>query len=426
MDTRRRRKYISAAYRYAFSGLVLNYYLYYESLWETPESSQEEREAGEEFGRILREFLEGRNALEDLDKLRSRIIKRMEILTGFSDCFQIYEYVLNRLERRFLSRMDSEYTPERLAMELVHSIALETSSAEQNERIRNIVAQLPVRFTKQKFYSMVMEALSLYAGAKQKDVERFLDMLKTSSMVKLPEYMETEEELYGILEDLRRRDYRSIDKEGFEQCDLGISRGSHILVDSIDRFVMLADLANDLYVLFLTRQEAIINAAEDQAFKEAASSILNALAGDTWCITEEEGEELLSRMEGIQESVEDLVMGGSEEGDETLDKVEKLLSGNHFMSLDGEEVSEETADKAWLKKQAQEFCMDLDQMFKGLPKAVVRGVMAKVLSSLPVIFHDSIEVEEYIRSSLESCSDHSEREACMELLEQELITDVMV
>ena len=98
MDTRRRRKQISAAYQYSFAGLVLNYYLYYEGAWETEGGSEEEKRDAEEFGRILGEFLEGRDALEDLDALRKRITKKMEALTGFSDCFQIYEYVLNRME----------------------------------------------------------------------------------------------------------------------------------------------------------------------------------------------------------------------------------------------------------------------------------------------------------------------------------------
>lgn len=47
--------------------------------------------------------------------------------------------------------------------------------------------------------------------------------------------------------------------------------------------------------------------------------------------------------------------------------------------------------------------------------------MAKVLSGLPLVFGSASEAEEYIRSGLESCSDHSERETCMELLEQELV-----
>ena len=56
-------------------------------------------------------------------------------------------------------------------------------------------------------------------------------------------------------------------------------------------------------------------------------------------------------------------------------------------------------------------------MFLGMQKSVIRAVMAKVWSSLPMIFQDSMEVEQYIRSSLESCADFAEREASIELLQ---------
>jgi len=84
-------------------------------------------------------------------------------------------------------------------------------------------------------------------------------------------------------------------------------------------------------------------------------------------------------------------------------------------------VNEHASEISETEKKAEEFCEQLDKMFGSMPKAVIRAVMAKVLSGLPMIFRDSQEVEDYIRSSLESCTDHGEREACMELLEQELM-----
>ena len=421
MDTRRRRKQISAAYQYSFAGLVLNYYLYYEGAWETEGGSEEEKRDAEEFGRILGEFLEGRDALEDLDALRKRITKKMEALTGFSDCFQIYEYVLNRMERRFIPMKDSGYTPGELASALVRSIAGEPSSARRNERMQNIVAQLPARFTRQKFYSMIMERLSVFGGTEKDNVEDFLYMHKSSAMVKLPENMDQEKELYEILELLREADYRGMDKDQYLHVSSALSEGSRILMESIDSFVIMVCLVNDLYVLFLTRGEAMVDAAQDQAFRKGAAGILRALQNKDRRLMEEEGEELLNRMEGVQESAEELVLSGGGEDDEILSKVNKLVSGSRFMPLEETKVSHETADQAWIEKQAEEFCRELDQLFAKLPKAAVRAVMAKVLSGLPLVFGSASEAEEYIRSGLESCSDHSERETCMELLEQELV-----
>ena len=96
------------------------------------------------------------------------------------------------------------------------------------------------------------------------------------------------------------------------------------------------------------------------------------------------------------------------------------------MSLEEKKVSHETADQALIEERGKAFCEDLDRLFADMQKPVVRAVMAKVLSGLPMVFQDSQEIREYIQMSLEGCSDYAEREACMELLEQELMVDAVV
>lgn len=421
LEIRKRRKYIWAAYRYSFSRLVLNYYLYYESMWDAADIPAERTREGEEFEELLESFLKGKNAMKDLDRLRTKVIGRIQALTGFSDCFQVYEYVLNRMERRFIPMEDSRYTPEELGEALIEAIAALKHPADQNEKIRSIVGQLPIRFTRQKFYAMVSEKLSLYAGLKKSDVENFLGMLKASAMVRLPDHMEEEKELYRYLSVLRDEGYQNMDLDGFRRCVNALSAATAALNHTVDCLTMLADLINDLYVLFLTEREAMADVTEDQYFRNGVSRILQAVRTRDKGLSEDEGDQILTRMEGIQESVEDLVMAGSPGEDETLKKLAKLLSASSFMDLEDKEDSFELTDKAWMEKKAREFCQELDEMFGGMEKAVVRGVMAKVLSELPVMFQDGMEVQRYIISSLESCSDHGERQASMELLEQELM-----
>ncbi len=421
MENRRRKRYMSAAYRNSFSKLMLNFYLYYEGLTDRAETSEEERAFTEEFGRILKGFLGGQEDLESLEALRNRIVEKTEILTAFSDCFQIYEYVLNRVERRFLVMKDSGRTPAGLAAELVQHIAGLEDDAGRNEMLREIIAQLPVRFTRQKFYSLVMERFSVLTGVSKASIEDFLYMLKTSAMVQLPEHMEAEEELYRILSELRNMDYRGLSREEFESCTRSLAHASRLLLDQTDEHVLMAEMINDLYVLFLTRQEALVEAGEDQDFKTCLSRILDAVDKEEDSLVGEEGRRLLERIEGIQEAVEEIIQAGTDRDDPVLNKIDRLLSGSSFMSLEETEDSGGEADREFVEKKAEEFCEQLDKMFGSMPKAVIRAVMAKVLSGLPMIFRDSQEVEDYIRSSLESCTDHGEREACMELLEQELM-----
>ena len=430
MENRARKKKISAAYRYCFSGLVLQLWLYCEErLVGQRDISREELAVGQELTGILQAFLERGDeaqgaevqesqAFERLKSVRDRIIGRVEILTAFSDCFQIYEYVLNRVERRFVTLDDSRYTPEELASSLVETMAAMGDGVQRNGFLKDIVSQLPVRFTKKKFYAMVTERLTTYVGLNRGGVEDYLSMLRGSAMVSLPEGMEGEEELFSSLACLRQADYRNLDREGYERCRASFEEGSMLLTEKMDYYLSVEQMVNDLYVVFLTQGERMTDALEDMRFRTSAARILEALEQENREFFEKE--EFLIHMEGIQEAAMNLVMAGSGERDEILDKVDRLLSGSHFMSVEPEAVRDEEADRGWIDQKAREFCQDMDGLFGTVPKAVARAVMAKVISNLPLVFRDSMEVEEYIRSSLDSCTDFAEREASMELLESQL------
>lgn len=425
MESRTRKKRIWASYRYCFARLVLQLWLFYEeSLDNVTWVSGKDKAFGEELTQIMRRFLEesqedgAKEAFERLKGLRDRIIGRVEILTAFSDCFQIYEYVLNRVERRFAAGKPSRHTPRELASLLVESMASMESPAERNGRLRDITAQLPVRFTRKKFYSMVMERLSSYGGLNRENVEDYLHMLKSSVMLKLPQGMEEERELYKQLECLCQAQYRNLEREDFDRCANALGEGTRLLSAKMDYYVSVQQMVNDLYVLFLTDREKVTDAVEDMKFRSCTENILDALqAGDGELLGTNE---IPREMEGIQESVIDLVMAAGAEKDPILDQVDRLVSGSLFMPAEAREACHQEADRQWLNREGEKLCEELEGLFTGMQKAVVRAVMAKVISSLPIVFRDSREVEEYICTSLESCTDAAEREASMELLENEL------
>lgn len=425
MESRTRKKRIWASYRYCFARLVLQLWLYYEeSMDNLTQVSMEDMAFGEELTQIIRRFLEENQedgteeAFRQLKGLRDRIIGRVELLTAFSDCFQIYEYVLNRVERRFLPGKPSSHTPKQLASLLVESMASMESPAERNGRLRDITAQLPIRFTRKKFYSMVMERLSSYGGLNRENVEDYLYMLKSSVMLKLPQGMEEERELYEQLECLCQAQYRDLKREDFDRCTEALEEGTRLLSAKMDYYVSVEQMVNDLYVLFLTDNEKVTDAGEDMKFRSCTENILDALQmGDGELLNKNK---IPGEMEGIQEAVIDLVMAAGTQRDPILDQVDRLVSGSLFMSVEAKEACCQEADRQWLDKEGTKLCEELEGLFAGMQKAVVRAVMAKVISSLPIVFRDSQEVEEYICASLESCTDAAEREASMELLEQEL------
>lgn len=165
------------------------------------------------------------------------------------------------------------------------------------------MGQLPVRYTRQKFYSLVMERLTVYAGAGKKSLEDLLYMLETSAMVKLPAGMKEERpELYDLLEVLRQADYRDMEKAAFENCQGCVTLGSSRLNNSADDLLILMDLINDLYVLQLCKEEALMDGMEEQAVRQILSGVWDHFEAGRKEMLADEITEMLFKLEGIQES----------------------------------------------------------------------------------------------------------------------------
>lgn len=89
------------------------------------------------------------------------------------------------------------------------------------------------------------------------------------------------------------------------------------------------------------------------------------------------------------------------------------------MSLKGHKPGGDAlVDDIMLKQALEQFQNEFSQAFDGQPKALVRAVMAKVLSCLPVFFESLEEAQEYIKNSLESCTDYMEKAITMKLIEE--------
>lgn len=419
MEDRRIKKYRSSAYRYAFSGLVLHTALFYEDMLSGLELSKREEEIRQEFDRLLKRWIQGGGNLEEVEALRNKINGAAEIMASYTDCFQLYRYVLAKVQRRFVKLAPSEYTLEEMTDAVIENFVWTDFTISY---LRNIIAILPVRFTRKKFYSMVTERLLTYTGILKEEMEFYLNKIKLSAMVQFPEGMDSEEELYRNLEVLRQGDYRNLDKAGYEKCQTALIQGADLLAKKVDFYQSVQEMVNDLYILYLTKDKKTTGTMEDQAFWQGIGKLQKAVeTGEE--LSYEEEEQILEPMEGIQEAVEDVVMAGVPEScsDPELKKVEKLVSGSLFGSLEERDTSGERTDRAWLEQQAESLCGELDKLFSSAPKIVVRSVMGVVLSCLPFPFKNNEEFRDYIRSSLESCTDYAEREGCLELLEQELM-----
>ncbi len=424
METHERKRLMSSAYRCAFSRLALNYYTFCEMMLESPAMAEDIRIREQEFGRLLDGFLNGEDRAAEVDALRSRNVKEMELLTSYADCYTIYEYVLNRLERRYVEMEAPKETPEEFAAKIVERLRASKDAVILDSGMRSVVAQLPIRYTRQKFYGLVMDKLTTYIGADKAGIEGLLYMLRTSAMVDLPEgraeqYPELEE-AYIVLRDA---DYRNMDRDGYENCRFRLDRAVEAYQTKADVKLQFESLLNDLYVLFMSRNEAMIDVWENDMFRHVVSGVREHFRKEGLTEIDETLTESLEDLEGIQESAMERIHFKEDETDGDLKKMEILMSASEFAPLEEAGGEAEPADREWVEEKSRQFCEDLEASFTGMPKAVMRAVMAGVLAQLPMTFRSVDELEEYIRESLLACTDYAEREACMELLAQELFEE---
>lgn len=426
------KKQLSAAYRYSYVRLALNYYTFYEEMCENNGISEQTKEYSLQFNRILKGFMEGGAELFQLDQLRDQIIKTIETISIYTECFEIYEYVFNRMERRFRDGVKITESVEELSERLMEFLMSSKDSVVMNERIQQVIGELPVRFTRQKFYTMLFDGLSVYTGSEKESLENMMYLLRTVTMVRKPEHMDQEyRDLYEISEQFKQADYRHMEQAEFRNCMVKIKYATDKLLGDIGIYLLFQDLINDLYVLMLTEQSAMMDLYEKQTLEKIVNSVLEKfLAGNT-SFVEADITKLLYELEGKQESAMERYQSypapeedSEDESVKLVKTVDRLLSGSFFAELIEDEDQETgVADRAFIEQKTSEFIKELDQVFAESSKPVVRAIMAKLLSSLPLAFDTLDDFQAYVSGSLGSCSDRAERECCMELLDQVMIDE---
>lgn len=437
MEIRKIKRRLTAAYHYSFIRMTLNFYTCYEMMAEkTGEPESEVLALYARYLEILSSFLEKQDmTLEGLESLRQDAIKEMEKLTAYTDIFQAYEYVMNRVEGRFMPQLVGK-KPEDMETfmdEVIQYLTGTSDPADFHERFQLIISQLPVRFTKNKFFALVEEGMSVYKGAPEAGLEDMIYVLRSEALLNRPLASDGDcetgeghyQKLYHMLEEFLQTDFRTLQAAEYYHLSSELEKaGEMISIESGD-ILMLMDLINDLYVLLLGEGQVIMDLEETQVMTKILKDVLTLFKEDKWREIPEETADLLPKLEGKQESsfdqwmaneisMEELAKENTPEA-EKLWKMELLLSGSSFASLE-RKASEKTVDEARIRKELDQLFADIRDSWKDLPKVLTRAAMAKCLSNLPITFKSSDEVESYIRNSLDSCSDEVEKEGCIRLI----------
>ncbi len=417
--------------------LSMNYYTAYDCQREELCKDSLYTKHIKEFHSLIGELLDNNlKSAAAVEALRNDITKIMEVVTAYVDRLRIFEYVLNRVEYRFIDKdFDETYYNTYLTNDLIHYILSDKDNVVIHSKIAEVVEQLPMRLSRNKFYEYLRDAFSLYHGAQKGTIDDFVYSLKTTAMLNVPEGFESmfpdTRELLNVLENA---DYAALDEVAFDNLTGALSLAVEKMTSCADAFVLLAQLVNDLYTVVLTESVAIVDAEDIDNAKAILSAIYESYKEGCIAVDDDVLERFIA-FEGKQENilmtvsqsdfaieyalenyVDELTGQNLLKVYENLLSVTKLQSGSNFVSLIKEDEKFEIPEDSYADEACEGLISELDAEFKTLAQPLRRAVMSSVLAQLPVFFNNTEEIQNYINVSLMQCSDVSEKAAVVEVL----------
>lgn len=421
---------------YSTVKLCLNFYTIREMLDEGTDIA-DFKEDYQVISNLLAKALIAREAIDDndiqtIDSLRNNVEYKMKLLTSYTDGFEMYEYILNRVEAGIKGTTEV-VDIELLSNKMFQYVFCENDTVVVNSKLQILMSQLPVRMTKNKFYDVVANTLSIYKGGETSSVDDFVDMLKTAVLIKKPDGFETEyPELYDIYTSLEATDYKTIDEATFDKLAEDVNQGAEFITKLVSFYMLFQEVINDTYTILLTSKAGVCN-IDDESYK-AAVKIINTCINS---FSEDSAEELMDAfmsLEGAQENVyenvmiletalDDVAVKSQESDDEiknsvtNLKTVEKLVSSSLFIDLNKEFNGEsKIADSEYIGKLKEELTSEFAEFFKDKSMVVVRAIMCKILAAMPIFLDTQQEIKTYFDYVLENCKNDSELTACNKLI----------
>lgn len=448
--------------RYSYVKLSMNYFTYYEMVGENDVKDEKLLHLtgrmndvigtvmGEPSGEILADCIARTEAV------RNEVIDIMTGLTSCVDIFNIYEYCLNRVEYRY--KDGSEFlksSDEELTRDILQYILSDKDNVVINSKICETVRQLPIRITKSRFFELLREGLKVYKDSEKGSVEDFLYMIRTVSMLDVSENtFVLSEDIKEIYNEFARTDFTELDQEKFNDLSGKLQYATDYIQTAVDRYMMLAENINDLYVILLSSKEYYGSIMPEllKGFENNQDELLHDERDYVNCrILIEKENQLFSHTdyEEVCEEIEDgfLYLEGKQEKyaelfqkygylldtvtkndgeileqmgvlsvSEYFDRIGKLVSGSIFVEFKDNPEKHEIAGIEYVNEKESELERELTEFFNNNKKNVNRAVMAHVLSELPVFFNNVEEIKDYIYRSLSGCRDKAEKAAVVQIL----------
>lgn len=381
---------------------------------------------------------------KELLAMRSEVMERMQVLTGYVDCFVVYEYILNRIQYRFEERQPMPEDPA-FAQEVLNFIFGSKDNVTINDNLRLVLGQLPMRMTRSHYYDLIRNCISVYKGSEIESLEGFLYMFRTSAML----YTHPAQDSYftefaEVLKELAEVDYEAMDKPLYDIYAEKVRINASKLNDLSDLYMMIGQIINEAYTLVVAMPycENVVQIATADEVVQGISALFTDADCELWnktnLHTQEEQlgwlEEQLPKVEGLQEKLYDSVnlaeaaldelLGGRQEeiarvglsdAYEKLRQISLLNSTSVFAELDSGE-SKGVVSAGLAEQETEKLLAEIKELFQGKSRLFRRAVMAGTVEKLPTFFQSAQEVADYMMEALSRCDDEAEKYASKQLI----------
>lgn len=428
---------------------VMNYYMFYENYIESYyKMDLKDLQFLNRFNGILKDNLSkddsiAQGQVDKLNSLRNDIIKQMKILTNYTDIFEVYEYVLDRIKYKFdenLQAIDDD-----LMTQVIIDYIFETEEqVDIKSKLEDVISQLPVRMSRYKFFDYLDNSFSIFKGESPSSLESYLYVIKTNAMLYKPESMgETFEKLETYKRELEVVNFKDLGKEEFNKLYENLAEVTNELYELSDFYYGLQEMVNIFYVYLLNDSKEYSIEEHDIGIRynkahEAISIIVQDISlhyqSNDLLQVSEEVESLLDHAVGLQEELLDdinqmesifseikgkhypiLENQGLIELYGCLDDSQKFFTNSLFFELDKVEDNK-TLDIEEINKVKSDLLTDFEELFAKHSSYVNRAIMAKTLRNVIGFLRTKEEVEEYIKNSLVQCRDLGEKTASINII----------
>lgn len=164
----------------AFLKLSMNYYSLVDMVKDSDDKSSIFINSYESFNKILDNIIKKQSVdLSAIENLRNQITSNMLVIVQYVENLSVYEHVFNRVEYRFKDYSNVEnYYQNYFTNDLMHYILSDKDNTVIRSKISEVVGQLPMRLSRNKFYEYLRDAYTLYRGANIGTIDDMSDSIK--------------------------------------------------------------------------------------------------------------------------------------------------------------------------------------------------------------------------------------------------------